>query len=76
MKRAIVWFKASFYYPKPPFAGLFGALGMLVNLPRLTIFTGAPLLFGLLSIYRPLRPQPAEAMRVTFSLDLLLFRAT
>jgi 23S rRNA (guanine745-N1)-methyltransferase len=30
----------------------------------------------LLSIYRPMRPQPAEAMRVTFSLDLLLFRAT
>jgi hypothetical protein len=30
----------------------------------------------LLSIYRPLRSQPAEAMRVTFSLDLLLFRAT
>ena len=29
----------------------------------------------LLSIYRPMRPQPAEAMRVTFSLDLLLFRA-
>ena len=29
----------------------------------------------LLSIYRPLRSQPAEAMRVTFSLDLLLFRA-
>lgn len=28
----------------------------------------------LLSIYRPLRPQPATAMRVTFSLDLLLFR--
>jgi len=28
----------------------------------------------LLSIYRPLRAQPAEAMRVTFSLDLLLFR--
>jgi signal transduction histidine kinase/ActR/RegA family two-component response regulator len=28
------------------FAVLFGALGMLVNLPRLTIFTGAPLLFG------------------------------
>lgn len=27
------------------------------------------------AIYRPLRPQPAEAMRVTFSLDLLLFRA-
>jgi 23S rRNA (guanine745-N1)-methyltransferase len=26
------------------------------------------------SIYRPLRPQPAEAMRVTFSLDLLLFQ--
>jgi 23S rRNA (guanine745-N1)-methyltransferase len=26
------------------------------------------------SIYRPLRPQPAEAMGVTFSLDLLLFR--
>ena len=25
------------------------------------------------SIYRPLRPRPAEAMRVTFSLDLLLF---
>jgi 23S rRNA (guanine745-N1)-methyltransferase len=28
------------------------------------------------SIYRPIRPQPAEAMRVTFSLDLLLFRAS
>ena len=28
----------------------------------------------LLSIYRPLRSQPVEAMRVTFSLDLLLFR--
>lgn len=26
------------------------------------------------SIYRPLRRQPAEAMRVTFSLDLLLFQ--
>jgi 23S rRNA (guanine745-N1)-methyltransferase len=26
------------------------------------------------SIYRPIRSQPAEAMRVTFSLDLLLFR--
>ena len=29
----------------------------------------------LLSIYRPLRAQPAEAMQVTLSLDLLLFRA-
>jgi 23S rRNA (guanine745-N1)-methyltransferase len=29
----------------------------------------------LLSIYRPMRRQPARAMRVTFSLDLLLFRA-
>jgi hypothetical protein len=28
----------------------------------------------LLSIYRPLRTQPPEAMRVTLSLDLLLFR--
>ena len=28
----------------------------------------------LLSIYRPMRTKPAEAMRVTFSLDLLLFR--
>lgn len=28
----------------------------------------------LLSIYRPLRSQPVKAMRVTFSLDLLLFR--
>ncbi len=27
------------------------------------------------SIYRPMRSQPAEAMRVTFSLDLLLFQA-
>jgi len=27
----------------------------------------------LLSIYRPMRSQPVEAMRVTFSLDLLLF---
>ena len=25
------------------------------------------------SVYRPLRPQPAGAMRLTFSLDLLLF---
>jgi 23S rRNA (guanine745-N1)-methyltransferase len=30
----------------------------------------------LVSIYRPMRSQPAEAMRVTFSLDLLLFRPT
>lgn len=30
----------------------------------------------LLSIYRPLRSQPVEALRVTFSLDLLLFSAT
>jgi 23S rRNA (guanine745-N1)-methyltransferase len=29
----------------------------------------------LLSIYRPMRSQPIEAMRVTFSLDLLLFRS-
>jgi 23S rRNA (guanine745-N1)-methyltransferase len=29
----------------------------------------------LVSIYRPLRSQPAKAMRVTLSLDLLLFRA-
>ena len=29
----------------------------------------------LLSIYRPMRSQPVEAMRVTLSLDLLLFRA-
>ena len=28
----------------------------------------------LLSIYRPMRRQPAQAMRLTFSLDLLLFR--
>lgn len=28
----------------------------------------------LLSIYRPMQPRPAAAMRVTFSLDLLLFR--
>ncbi|MBZ5578064.1 MAG: methyltransferase domain-containing protein [Acidobacteriia bacterium] len=28
------------------------------------------------SIYRPLRQKPVEAMRVTFSLDLLLFRAS
>ncbi len=28
----------------------------------------------LLSIYRPMRSQPPGAMRVTFSLDLLLFR--
>lgn len=28
----------------------------------------------LVSIYRPLRARPAEAMRLTFSLDLLLFR--
>ena len=28
----------------------------------------------LLTIYRPLRSQPVDAMRVTFSLDLLLFR--
>jgi 23S rRNA (guanine745-N1)-methyltransferase len=29
----------------------------------------------LLSVYRPIRPKPAEAMRLTFSLDLLLFHA-
>lgn len=29
----------------------------------------------LLSIYRPMQSRPAEAMRVTFSLDLLLFQA-
>jgi 23S rRNA (guanine745-N1)-methyltransferase len=29
----------------------------------------------LLSIYRPMRSQPAKAMRLTFSLDLLLFQA-
>jgi 23S rRNA (guanine745-N1)-methyltransferase len=29
----------------------------------------------LLSIYRPMRARPAEAMRVTLGLDLLLFRA-
>src|SRR5207244_3360393 len=29
----------------------------------------------LLSIYRPLHSQPVTAMRVTFSLDLLLFEA-
>jgi 23S rRNA (guanine745-N1)-methyltransferase len=29
----------------------------------------------LLSIYRPMQSKPAEAQRVTFSLDLLLFRA-
>jgi 23S rRNA (guanine745-N1)-methyltransferase len=28
------------------------------------------------SIYRPLQAQPAEAMRMTFGLDLLLFRST
>jgi 23S rRNA (guanine745-N1)-methyltransferase len=30
----------------------------------------------LVSIYRPIRSQPVEAMRVTFSLDLLLFGAS
>ena len=30
----------------------------------------------LLSIYRPLQSQPAQATRVTFSLDLLLFKPT
>ena len=30
----------------------------------------------LFSIYRPMRSRPAEAVRVTFSLDLLLFRAS
>ena len=29
----------------------------------------------LISIYRPMRSQPVEAMHVTFSLDMLLFRA-
>ena len=27
------------------------------------------------SIYRPMQPRPASAMRVTFSLDLLMFHA-
>jgi 23S rRNA (guanine745-N1)-methyltransferase len=31
---------------------------------------------ALVSIYRPMTSKPAAAMRVTFSLDLLLFRAT
>lgn len=30
----------------------------------------------LVSIYRPMQPRPPEAMRVTFSLDLLLFQVT
>ena len=34
---------------------------------------GAAVQDVLVSIYRPLRSRPAEAMRVTFSLDLLLF---
>lgn len=36
---------------------------------------GAAVRDVLISIYRPMRSQPAEAMRVTFSLDLLLFQA-
>ena len=30
---------------------------------------------ALISIYRPMQPGPVEAKRLTFSLDLLLFRA-
>jgi SAM-dependent methyltransferase len=36
--------------------------------------TPPPFTMFLLSIYRPMRTRPPEAMRVTFSLDLLLFR--
>ena len=51
----------------------------LVNQRRVT--TAADLDAGAIhdvlhSIYRPLRSQPVDAMRVTFSLDLLLFHAT
>ena len=38
--------------------------------------TAAAVADVLLSIYRPMRAQPPEAGRVTFSLDVLLFRAT
>jgi 23S rRNA (guanine745-N1)-methyltransferase len=51
----------------------------LVELSRVTTVAelDAPSVEGVLhSIYRPLRQQRAEAMRVTFSLDLLLFRKT
>jgi 23S rRNA (guanine745-N1)-methyltransferase len=50
----------------------------LVNRRRITTtadLDAAAIHDVLLSIYRPMRSQPAEAMRVTFSLDLLLFRA-
>lgn len=50
----------------------------LVSQRRITTAAGldvAAVQDVLLSIYRPMRTQPIEAMRVTFSLDLLLFRA-
>jgi hypothetical protein len=49
----------------------------LVNRRRITTtaeLDGAALQDVLHSIYRPMRSQPVEAKRVTFSLDLLLFR--
>ncbi len=50
---------------------------MLVNQRRVTTASDldvAAVEDALLAIYRPMRSRPVEAMRVTFSLDLLLFR--
>jgi 23S rRNA (guanine745-N1)-methyltransferase len=57
----------------------FGAGFTLINRVRATTTAGldATAVHDVLhSIYRPMRSTPAEAMRVTFSLDLLLFLAS
>jgi 23S rRNA (guanine745-N1)-methyltransferase len=56
----------------------FGSGFMLVNQRRITAtadLDASAVEDVLHSIYRPMQPQAAAAMRVTFSLDLLLFRA-
>jgi len=56
----------------------FGARFTLIDRRRVTTaadLDAAAVQDILVSIYRPLRSQAVEAMRVTFSLDLLLFRA-
>jgi len=61
----------------PQTAGCFAEGFTLINQPRVTICADldvAAVRDALVSIYRPMQRRPAEAKRVTFSLDLLLFQ--
>ena len=62
------------YFPEtPPARAVLG----VARVPQSSIEIDAVAVRDVLhSIYRPIRSQPVEAMRVTFSLDLLLFRPT